>query len=102
MSITEALHPGQGAPLISQINTASVNVTHIDAYIQTFSPVDDQKQIKLQIATKQGLYLIFIFQKENFFLSIYNPFYFRKKSICVCCLLQNHRPGEDNRTYTSR
>lgn len=44
MSITEAMHPGQGAPLISQINTASVNVTHIDAYIQTFSPVDDQKQ----------------------------------------------------------
>lgn len=55
MSITEAMHPGQGAPLISQINTASVNVTHIDAYIQTFSPVDDQKQIKLQLATKQVL-----------------------------------------------
>lgn len=55
MSITEAMHPGQGAPLISQINTASVNVTHIDANIQTFSPVDDQKQIKLQLATKQVL-----------------------------------------------
>lgn len=55
MSITEAMHPGQGAPLILQINTASVNVTHIDAYIQTFSPVDDQKQIKLQLATKQLL-----------------------------------------------
>lgn len=44
-----------GAPLILQINTASVNFTHIDAYIQTFSPVDDQKQIKLQLATKQVL-----------------------------------------------
>lgn len=33
-----------GAPLILQINTASVNFIHIDAYIQTFSLVDDQKQ----------------------------------------------------------
>lgn len=60
MSVTEAMHPRHpgkktGAPFILQINTASVNVTHIDAYIQTFSPVVDQKQIKLQIATKQVL-----------------------------------------------
>lgn len=57
MSVTEAMHPGQGHHLFLylQINTASVNVTHIDAYIQTFSPVVDQKQIKLQIATNQVL-----------------------------------------------